>query len=83
MKEIAFAATTNIKSMGGDGWRGVGVRKRAQKLFRSTRYDCEKRRNYHRAFTSKAVAGVFAAFAMGKYTVSNVSVEREHVEYAS
>ena len=40
-------------------------------------------RNYHRTFTSKAVAGVFAVFAMGKYmyTVASVSVEREHVEW--
>ena len=30
---------------------------------------------------SKAVVGVFAVFVMGKYTVSNVSVEREHVEW--
>ena len=67
--------------MGGDSWRGIGVQKRAQKLFRSIRCDCEKRRNYHGAFTSKAVAGVFAVFAMGKYTVSNVSVEREDVEW--
>ena len=69
------------KSMGGDGWRGVGVRKRAQTLFRSIRCGCEKRRNYHRTFTSKAVAGVFAVFATGKYTVTSVSVEREHVEW--
>ena len=31
------------------------------------------------AFT--AVAGVFVAFATGKYTVMSVSVEREHVEW--
>ena len=50
--------------MGGDGWRGVDVRKRAvTKTFRSLRCGCEKQRNYHRTFTSKAVAGVFAAFA--------------------
>jgi len=42
---------------------------------------CEKRRNYHRTFTSKAVTGVFAVFATGKYTVTSVSVEREHVEW--
>ena len=30
------------KSMGGDGWRGVGMLKRAQKLFRSIRCGCEK-----------------------------------------
>ena len=67
--------------MDGDGWRGVGVQKRPQKLFQSIRCDCEKRRNYQRAFTSKAVAAVFAVFATGKYTVSNVSVEHEHVEW--
>ena len=69
------------KSMGGDGWRGVGVRKRAQTLFRWIRCGCEKRRHYHRTFTSKAVAGVFAVFATGKYTVASVSVEREHVKW--
>ena len=69
------------KSMGGDGWRGVGVLKRAQKLFRSIRCGCEKRKSYHRTFTSKAVAGVFAVFATGKYTVSSMSVEGEHVEW--
>ena len=74
-------ATTYIKSMGGDGWRGVGVRKRAQKPFRLIRCGCEKRRNYHRTFTSKAVAGVFAVFATGKYTVASASVKREHVEW--
>ena len=42
---------------------------------------CEKRRDYHRTFTSKAVTGVFAVFATGKYTVTSVSVEREHVEW--
>jgi len=42
---------------------------------------CEKRRNYHRTFTSKAVAGVFAVYATGKYTVASVSAEREHVEW--
>ena len=52
-----------------------------QKPFRSIRCGCEKRRNYHRTFTSKAVAGVFAVFATGKYTVASVSVEREHVEW--
>ena len=31
--------------------------------------------------TSKAVAGVFAVFATGKYTVASVSVEREHVKW--
>ena len=41
---------------------------------------CEKRRDYHRTFTSKAVTGVFAVFATEKYTVTSVSVEREHVE---
>ena len=25
-KKIAFAATTYIKNMGGDGWRGISVR---------------------------------------------------------
>ena len=40
-------------------------------------HGCEKRRNYDRTFTSKAVAGVFAT---GKYTVASVSVEREHVQ---
>ena len=53
------------KSMGGDGWRGVGVRKRAQKPFRSIRCGCEKQRNYHRTFTSKAVAYVFAVLRRG------------------
>ena len=57
------------------------MRKRAQTLFRSIHCGCEKRRNYHRTFTSKAVAGVFAVFATGKYTVTSVSVEREHVEW--
>ena len=33
------------KSMGGDCWRGVDVRKRAQKLFRSIHCGCEKWRN--------------------------------------
>ena len=69
------------KSMGSDGWRGVGVRKRAQKPFRLIRCGCEERRNYHRTFTSKAVACVFAVFATGKYTVAHVSVKREHVEW--
>ena len=45
------------------------------------RCGCEKRRNYHRTLTSKAVAGVFAVFATGKYTAASVSVEREHVEW--
>ena len=67
--------------MGGDGWRGVDVRKTAEKLFLSIRCGCEKQRNYHRTFTSKAVADVFAVFAAGKYTVGSVSVEREHVEW--
>ena len=65
MKKFAFAATTYIKSMGGDGWRGVGVQKRAQKLFWSIRCGCEKQRNYHRTFTSKPVTGVFTVFATG------------------
>ena len=60
---------------------GIGVRKRVQKIFRSIRCGCEKRRNYHWTFTSKAVAGVFAVFVTGKYTVASVSVEREHVEW--
>jgi len=47
----------------------------------SIRCGCEKRRNYHRTFTSKAVAGVFAVFATGKYTVASVSVECKHVEW--
>ena len=51
--------------MGGDGWRGVGVLKRA---------------HYHRTFTSKAVVGVFAVFVTGKYTFASMSVEGEHVE---
>ena len=34
----------------------------------------EEGRNYHRTFNSKAVAGVFAVFATGRYTVSSVSV---------
>ena len=46
----------------------------------SIRYGCEKQRNYHRTFTSKALAGVFAVFATGKYTVASVSVDRKHVE---
>ena len=52
-------------------------------IFRSIRCGCEKRRNYHRTFTLKAVAGVFAVFATRKYmyTVASVSVEREHVEW--
>ena len=63
--------------MGSDGWRGVGVPKNS-----SDRYTgFEKRRNYHRTFTSKAVAGVFAVFATGKYTVASVRVEHEHVEW--
>ena len=36
------------------------VCERTQKPFRSIRCGCEKRRNYHRAFTSKAVGSVFA-----------------------
>ena len=52
--------------MGGDGWRGVGVLKGA---------------HYHRTFTSKAVAGVFAVFATEKYTVASMTVEGEHVEW--
>ena len=32
-------------------------------------------------FTWKAVVGVFAVFATGKYTVASVSVECEHVEW--
>ena len=36
---------------------------------------------YHKTFTSKAVTGVLAVFATGKYTVTSVSVEREHVEW--
>ena len=67
--------------MGGDGWRGVGVQEKAQKLFQLIRCGCEKRRNYRRTFTSKAVVGVFTVFATGKYTVASVSVEREHVEW--
>ena len=47
----------------------------AQKLFQSIRCGCEKRRNYHRTFTSKAVAGVFAVFATGKYTVASGCLE--------
>ena len=56
---------------------GISVRK----IFQSIRCGCEKRRNYHWTFTSKAVAGMFAVFATGKYTVASVSVEREHVEW--
>ena len=67
--------------MGGDSWRGVGVRKRAQKLFQLIRCGCENQRIYHRTFTLIALAGVFAVFAMGQYTVASVSVEREHVEW--
>ena len=37
-----------------------------KKLFRLIRCGCEKRRNYHRTFTSKAVAGVFAVFCDGE-----------------
>ena len=82
-KEIAFAATTYIckKKYGRRRLERRCVRKRAQKLFRSIRCGCEKRRNYHRTFTSKAVAGVFAVFATGKYTVASMSVEGEHVEW--
>ena len=57
------------------------VCEREPKNFRSIRCGCEKRRNYHRTFTLKAVTGVFAAFAMEKYTVANVSVECEHMEW--
>ena len=35
-----------------------------------------------RTFASKGVAGVFAVFATGKYTVASVSVEHKHVECA-
>ena len=31
MEKFAFAVTTYIKSMGGDGWIGVGVQKRGLK----------------------------------------------------
>ena len=67
------------KSMGGDGWRGVGVPKNS-----SDRYAVAVKNEgtiIYRIFTSKAVAGVFAVFATGKYTVASVSVEREHVEW--
>ena len=40
------------------------------------------KRNYHRTFTSKAVAGVFALLLTGRYTVTSVSVEREHMDGA-
>ena len=32
---------------------------------------CEKGRNNHRTFASKAVAGVFTVFATGRYTVAS------------
>ena len=76
-KEIAFAATTYIKKYGRRRLERCWCAKENQKLFRSIRCGCEKRRNYDRTFTSKAVAGVFA---MGKYTVASVSVECEHVQ---
>ena len=62
--------------MGDGGWRGVGVRKKARKRFRSIRCGCEKG-----TFASKAVVGVFAVFATGRYTVTSVNVERKHVEW--
>ena len=36
-EETTFAATTHIKKYGWDGWRGIDVRKIAQKVFRSIR----------------------------------------------
>ena len=33
-----------------------------------------------RTFASKTVAGVFAVFLTGRYTVASVSVERKHME---
>ena len=78
--------------MGGDGWIGICVRMRAQNSSNQYAVAVKNGRNYHRIFTSKAVAGVFAVFATGKYlycrvyylrlyTVASVSVEREHVEW--
>ena len=79
-EEITFAATTYIKKV----WAvmiGEALVCETQKLFRSICCGCEKRRNYHRTFTSKDLTGVFAVFATGKYTVASVSVKREHMEW--
>ena len=54
-----------------------------KKHFQSIRCGCEKGRNYHRTFASKAVVGVFAVFVTGRYTVASVSIEREHVEWCA
>ena len=69
-----------IKSMGGDGLRGVGVRKRAQKLFRSIRCGCEKRIIIIEHLPRK-LSRVCTVFAIEKYTFASVSVEREYVEW--
>ena len=39
----------------------------AKKCLRSIRYGCEKRRNYHRTFALKAVAGVFNAWKFSRF----------------
>ena len=80
-EKIAFVATTYIKKYGRQWLERCWCLKETQKLFRSIRCGYEKRRNYHRTFTSKAVAVVFAVFAMGKYTVASVSIKHEHVEW--
>ena len=85
MKEIAFAATTysNCKKVWAPtvGEALVHVQKRAQ--ISSDRYAVAVKNigTIVKTFTSKAVAGVFAVFATGKYTVATVSVERKHVEW--
>ena len=78
MKEIAFVATTYIKKWVATVGEAL-VCEREPKT--SIRCGCEKRRNYHSTFTSKAVAVVFTVLATGKYTVASVSVEDEHVEW--
>ena len=40
-----------------------------------------KKEGTMRTFALNAVAGVFAVFATGRYTVASVSIEREHVEW--
>ena len=59
----------------------VCERELAPKIFRSIRCGCEKGRSYHRTFALKSVAGVFAVFAMGRYTVESVSIECEHMKW--
>ena len=83
LKEIAFAASKYIKKVWAPTVGEALVCEREPKIS-SDRYascGCENRRNFHKTFTLKAVAGVFAVFATGKYTVASVSVEREHVEW--